>query len=190
MSETNTEREPTEQELQAYRENMKKFYDQQIPFLKKQKEYEKRYAQGQPESARRAIQSFFADSVEPGVRKLESLNKGMLRLLEKGYMLKVVLKGHCSPLASKGYNQTLSARRIDALCNTWKISMGRQWDLYTTGSNPVLQLEILPLGEETAQIGLSDNPLDQQHSVYSLSACLERRLEIIGVEMVPPNQTR
>jgi hypothetical protein len=159
-------------------------------YLKKQKEYEKRYAQGQPESARRAIQSFFADSVEPGVRKLESLNKGMLRLLEKGYMLKVVLKGHCSPLASKGYNQTLSARRIDALCNTWKISMGRQWDLYTTGSNPVLQLEILPLGEETAQIGLSDNPLDQQHSVYSLSACLERRLEIIGVEMVPPNQTR
>jgi hypothetical protein len=40
MSETNTEREPTEQELQAYRENMKKFYEQQIPFLKKQKEYE------------------------------------------------------------------------------------------------------------------------------------------------------
>lgn len=34
------EREPTPQELNEYRENMKKFYDQQIPMLKKQKEYE------------------------------------------------------------------------------------------------------------------------------------------------------
>lgn len=41
MSETTNQRpEPTEQELQEYRENMKKFYDSQIPMLKKQKEYE------------------------------------------------------------------------------------------------------------------------------------------------------
>lgn len=41
MSETtNQQEEPTEKELQEYRENMKKFYDTQIPFLKKQKEYE------------------------------------------------------------------------------------------------------------------------------------------------------
>lgn len=41
MSETNKpQTEPTEKELAEYRENMKKFYDQQIPLLKKQKEYE------------------------------------------------------------------------------------------------------------------------------------------------------
>lgn len=41
MSETNkTQAEPTEKELLEYRENMKKFYDQQIPLLRKQKEYE------------------------------------------------------------------------------------------------------------------------------------------------------
>jgi chromosome segregation ATPase len=34
------EREPTQKELNEYRENMKKFYDTQIPMLKKQKEYE------------------------------------------------------------------------------------------------------------------------------------------------------
>lgn len=32
--------EPTEAELKAYRENMKKYYEEQIPLLKKQKEYE------------------------------------------------------------------------------------------------------------------------------------------------------
>ncbi len=44
MSETNkpqdVEKEPTEKELSDYRENMKKFYDQQVTLLKKQKEYE------------------------------------------------------------------------------------------------------------------------------------------------------
>lgn len=41
MSETtNQQPEPTEKDLQEYRENMKKFYDVQIPMLKKQKEYE------------------------------------------------------------------------------------------------------------------------------------------------------
>lgn len=159
-------------------------------YLKKQKDYEKRYSDGQSESAGNNIRMFFTDSVERGKTKLEHLNSGMMQLLEKGYKLKVMLKGHCSPLASKTYNQTLSARRIDALCNTWKRSMGAQWEHYTTGKNPALQLEILPLGEETASAGLSDNPLDQQHSVYSLSACLERRLEIIGVEILPPDQTR
>ena len=159
-------------------------------YLIKQKEYEYKYSNGQSEIARTAIRSFFSDSVEAGKKKLESLTTGMLHLLEKGYKLKVSLKGHCSPLASKIYNQSLSARRIDALCNTWKRSLGAQWEPYTTGSNPLLQLQILPLGEETAAAGLSDNPLDQQHSVYSLSACLERRLEIIGVEITAPDQAR
>lgn len=57
MSETNTEREPTEQELQAYRENMKKFYDQQIPFLKKQKEYEMLLADIEEARAKRITMS-------------------------------------------------------------------------------------------------------------------------------------
>lgn len=33
-------KEPTEAELKAYRENMKKYYEEQLPLLKKQKEYE------------------------------------------------------------------------------------------------------------------------------------------------------
>jgi len=37
---TNQPTEPTEKELQEYRENMKKYYDVQISLLKKQKEYE------------------------------------------------------------------------------------------------------------------------------------------------------
>jgi hypothetical protein len=37
---TNQQTEPTEKELQEYRENMKKYYDVQIGLLKKQKEYE------------------------------------------------------------------------------------------------------------------------------------------------------
>lgn len=41
MSETNQqEREPTEAELKAYREKMIQYYEEQIPLLKSQKEYE------------------------------------------------------------------------------------------------------------------------------------------------------
>lgn len=41
MSENTTEEhQPTEAELKAYRENMTKFYKEQIPYLKQQKEYE------------------------------------------------------------------------------------------------------------------------------------------------------
>ena len=43
MSESQTNQrqaEPTEEEIKAYRASMKKFYEEQIPLLKKQQEYE------------------------------------------------------------------------------------------------------------------------------------------------------
>lgn len=57
MSEENkvneTQAEPTEAELKAYRESMKKFYDEQMPLLKKQNEYEKILADIEESRARR-----------------------------------------------------------------------------------------------------------------------------------------
>lgn len=58
MSETTNQRpEPTEKELQEYRENMKKFYDTQIPLLKKQKEYELLLADIEEARAKRVTMS-------------------------------------------------------------------------------------------------------------------------------------
>jgi hypothetical protein len=48
-----TQAEPTEAELKAYRESMKKFYDEQMPLLKKQNEYEKILADIDESRARR-----------------------------------------------------------------------------------------------------------------------------------------
>lgn len=58
MSETTNQRpEPTEKELQEYRENMKKYYDVQIPLLKKQKEYEVLLADIEEARAKRVTMS-------------------------------------------------------------------------------------------------------------------------------------
>lgn len=57
MSEENTvnesQAEPTEAEVKAYRESMKKFYDDQMPLLKKQNEYEKILAEIEESRAKR-----------------------------------------------------------------------------------------------------------------------------------------
>lgn len=67
MSETTNQRpEPTEKELQEYRENMKKFYDSQIPLLKKQKEYEMLLADIEEARAKRITMSMRIAQVMAG----------------------------------------------------------------------------------------------------------------------------
>ena len=67
MSETTNQRpEPTEKELQEYRENMKKFYDTQIPLLKKQKEYEMLLADIEEARAKRVTMSMRIAQVMAG----------------------------------------------------------------------------------------------------------------------------
>ena len=52
-SEPNVEREPTAEEIAEMREKMQAYYDNQIPFLQKQKEYENLLAEIEIARARR-----------------------------------------------------------------------------------------------------------------------------------------
>lgn len=83
------EREPTPQELNEYRESMKKFYDQQIPMLKKQREYETLLADIEEARAKRItmnirIAQMMAGPPEaPSKEEQEEMMKAMKEEMQK-----------------------------------------------------------------------------------------------------------
>jgi hypothetical protein len=51
-------------------------------------------------------------------------------------------------------------------------------------SSGVLQIKMLEIGEAES-IDMSDNPVDQKNSVYSLNASLSRRISILKINIEP-----
>jgi hypothetical protein len=96
------------------------------------------------------------------------------------------MKGYCSPLASTDYNINLAKRRIVSLKNYF--SEWNQGILATYLNKGLLKITEEEIGELKASALVSDNPNEQAKSVYSLSAALERKIEIIavGAERISP----
>lgn len=62
---------------------------------------------------------------------------------------------------------------------------------YLNGSSPdggILFIEEVPFGEEQASQRVSDELQDEQASIYSLGACLERKIEIRSVQRASSDQ--
>lgn len=131
---------------------------------------------------------FFSDEVDKGYLDLAELTIALRRTLERGTSVSLDVKGHASPLALNDYNQRLSERRIESLRNHLMRVDGAALAPYlgsVAANGAVLHLRPLPFGEEASMPGISDELTDLEHSVYSVSASRERRIEIVAIRIDP-----
>ncbi|MCC6251588.1 MAG: tetratricopeptide repeat protein [Bacteroidia bacterium] len=153
-------------------------------YLIQKDNYLKAYAKGltaeQKEIAINEMSDFFEDSVRSAYQELERFTELMLFVLQKGEKVHLTLKGYCSPLASTDYNINLAKRRISSLLNYFNAYKNGALVTYINDKSK-LEITIEEIGELKASHLVSDNPNDATNSVYSRSAALERKIQIIAV---------
>jgi outer membrane protein OmpA-like peptidoglycan-associated protein len=148
-------------------------------------EYRTEFAKGLTDTAKVAaekeVTDFFVNKVQEGYKNLQAFCAQLLRLLEEGNTVTITIKGYCSPLNYNAYNIHLGNRRVASLRNFFfNYRMGIFLDYI---AEKKLILENKSFGEETASKTISDKRDDTRNSVYSPVAALERRVEIISVEV-------
>lgn len=151
-------------------------------------EYKKEYAKGltgdKIVDAEEDIESFFTEYVEQGVKDLELFKSLLIEELNKGYKIRLSVRGFASPLAKTDYNVALTKRRIASLVNHLMVADGGVFAPYLNGTainGGKLEVVGVPFGEYTANQVTSDNPNDVKNSVFSRAAALERKIEIQSV---------
>ena len=150
--------------------------------------YKKEYSSGlksiKAEEAKEDIESFFIEYVDQGVKDLEQFRGLLFEELEKGSKLKLTIKGFASPLAKTDYNVNLTKRRISSLVNYLSEYDNGKFLPYikgTANNGGKIEFSEVPFGEYTANKLTSDNPNDQKNSIYSRSAGIERKIEILSI---------
>ncbi|HQV53558.1 MAG: DUF1573 domain-containing protein [Flavobacteriales bacterium] len=156
-------------------------------------EYKKRV----PEYSRngtdeKLTERFFIEEVDIGYSRLNELVTALEVALRQGESITLDVRGHASPLARNDYNVNLSTRRIESLRNQLRIALQGSLRPYmdsTSTSGGILRIRQLPFGEDRSAQGVSDDLSDLEHSVYSVNAAHERRIEIerINVSRSPPS---
>lgn len=152
--------------------------------------YKKEYSRGlsgeEAEDAQIDIELFFEDYVKKGAKKLEEFSKLLLEALRDGFEIELTIKGYASTLAKSDYNVNLTKRRIASLKNYLRDYQNGVLNPYinnTDSSGTTLSFIDIPFGEYKASTLVSDNLNDLKNSVYSRSAALERKIEILGVSV-------
>lgn len=129
----------------------------------------------------RAFDHFFEQQVEGGYNQLGEFIALLSEALDEGQSYTLIIRGYASPLAKSDYNRNLSMRRIASLENHFRqVDDGRLLP-YLNGAAPNgarLTIQQEPYGKSTADPSVSDRLDDLRHSVYSVGAARERRIEI------------
>ncbi|MCB0790208.1 MAG: DUF1573 domain-containing protein [Flavobacteriales bacterium] len=128
-----------------------------------------------------AIDAFFRNEVDRGREQLDAFIPLLKEALDEGQRIELVVRGFASPLAKSDYNRNLSLRRIQSMINYLRrIDDGAliPYLAGTAANGARLHIVKAPYGEERSAAGVSDMLDDLKGSVYSVSAALERRIEI------------
>ncbi len=126
------------------------------------------------------IENFFGTKVSPAASTLIRFTDHLLRYLEQGNVAEIIIKGYASPLAKDEYNLNLTKRRISSIENHFAAYNGGVFKKFI--QQGFLKVTEAPYGEQLSNNGVSDNPRDRKNSIYSISASLERRVEIIELK--------
>ncbi|HLP18926.1 MAG TPA: hypothetical protein VK174_01420, partial [Chitinophagales bacterium] len=132
-------------------------------------------------SAKKEIDSLFISKVDKGYYDLVAFSAQLKELLEAGNKVEVTVKGYCSPLNVNEYNIKLGYRRVASLRNYFYHYREGMLLSYIASGKLVIKNE--SFGEETAAKEISDSRIDKRNSVYNPAAALERRVEIISIEL-------
>ena len=154
-------------------------------YSERQGEYARAFAKGlkgdEKTKAEKEITDLFEKNVDKGFYDLVAFSSQLLDMLQAGNKLEITLKGYCSPLNFNEYNIKLGYRRVASVKNYFYHYRDGILLPYVTSGALVLKRE--SYGEETAPKNISDNRLDKRNSVYNPAAALERRVEIISVDL-------
>lgn len=162
----------------SYEETYSKYFPRRQSFI----EAYTKPIEGEDEAdeAKLNLEAFFEDEVKKGYEHLGLFSEILLKRLEKGDSVEIVIKGYTSPRAKSDYNDALAQRRISSLRNhflTWK---GGIFESYL--KHKKLVVSEAPFGEAKSAAGISDDLNDERNSIYSVGASLERRVEIIEIK--------
>lgn len=164
------------------------YSDSYHDYLNMLPEYKKEYAKGlsgiKISEAEEDIESFFTEYVEQGMKDLTLFKSLLLEELQKGYRIRLSVRGFASPLARTEYNVALTKRRIASLINHLRSCDNGVFAPYLDGTalnGGKLEVVGVPFGEYTADQITSDNPNDLKNSVFSRAAARERKIEIQSV---------
>lgn len=125
------------------------------------------------------INDFFDYKIKAGYDNLDAFSVILLKHLQAGETIEIVLKGFASPIAKTDYNLNLSKRRVDCVRNHFNTYQNGIFKKYL--NNGQLKISNSPFGETKAATSVSDKANDKRNSVYSVDAAKERRVEILEV---------
>lgn len=166
--------------LETYRSYIKR-----IPTYRS--EYSKRLTGADSLAAVDEIQDFFDDYVHRGVNDLKVFTDEIIKELDAGNKIELSVKGYASPLAKSDYNVNLTLRRINTLQNYLRRYPGGVFNKYLdnkASNGGYLKIVKVPFGEYRSDTTVSDNFYDTRNSVYSKGAALERKIEIINLQLI------
>ena len=171
----------------------------------KQQEFYENFAVGLSDedkySAEIYYRDFFQREVNDGLGKLKEFSDRLELYLKLGNSLTVQVRGYASPIANSRYNDMLSLRRIKSIENFFSNYDNEKLKKYL--DNGQLEIEEAPFGEGRVGLDIRENikaflanlgdlgggttasisnSKDRRMSVYSLLACIERRVEIVEVK--------
>lgn len=145
------------------------------------KEFAKGLTAGSKTEAEREVFDLFTKKVDKGYYDLIQFSRQLLDALQAGTKVEITIQGYCSPLNYNLYNIKLADRRIASLKNYfYHYHDGMLLYFMESGQ---LSIKGEALGEETASKNVSDKLEDTRNSVYNPAAALERKVEIISVEV-------
>ena len=154
-------------------------------YISKESEYRREFSKGLKGSdkteAENNINDLFSKYVDKGFYDLIAFSSQLLDLLKAGKKIDITIKGYCSPLHLSDYNIKLGYRRVASLRNYF--FHYRDGALLPYIASGALVLKSESLGKETAPKTVSDRLDDTRNSVYNPAAALERRVEIVSVEV-------
>lgn len=126
-------------------------------------------------------EAFFEREVKRGFNDLTTFADALIQFLARGNEVRIQLRGYASPRSNPTYNYNLSARRIVSVQNFFRSYKGGILMQYINEKKLIVEQEAI--GDKTSPnyvIGLLE---DERNSIYSLGASLERRVEIVEVEV-------
>ncbi len=145
------------------------------------REFSKGLKGGDKTAAENQIDDLFGKEVDRGFYDLVAFSAQLLDIMKAGNKLEIIVKGYCSPLHLNDYNMKLGYRRVASLRNYF--FHYRDGALLPYINSGALILKSESLGKETAPKTVSDKLEDKRNSVYNPAAALERRVEIVSVEV-------